>query len=255
MKTSNKILLAFLILVFATPLFLLVSFRNKITKGEFTVLAPSNQYMHAGTLTPFKVVKIVGLGSPGVLSCHLIPADSSWYAYNNYNNTDSIKVEQQGDTLLLKYVDTDVQVNKGTVRSEQVHLRIDLHAPAINNVVVEGASVVIDSLNAAHNPEIYVSLHDQADLLLGTSSQVKKTTSAETSSALFNKVVIKASSSSIKLGQFAKINDLHLWLQGPSSVNIHNNSHIKQLDGYLSDSSTVEASWKNIRRLAALTKR
>jgi hypothetical protein len=259
MKTSNIILLAFLILVFATPVFLLMSFRKKIKKGEFTVSHPSsNSYQHAGALAPFKVVKIIGLGTPGVFSCHLIPADSSWYAYNNYSNTDSIKVAQHGDTLVLKYIDADVQVNNGNVRSEQIHLGINLYAPVLNNVVVEGASVVMDSVNAALNSGINFDMRDQAFLSLGTSGQVKttqvnNTTLTETSSALFNKVVIKASSSRVELGQFVKVSDLHLQLQGASTVSVHDNSYIDQLNGFLSDSSTVEANWKNIRRLAALT--
>jgi hypothetical protein len=259
MKTSNKILLGFLIFVFATPVFLFMSFRNKIQKGEFTVSAPpSNQYKHSGLLARFKVVRVVGLVDPGVLSCHLFPADSSWYAYNNYSNGDSIKVEQKGDTLLLKYIDIGLQENRGNTRSELVHLRIDLHAPAFNNVVVEGASVYIDTANATRNSETYFDLHDQAYLSLGTGGQVKttqvnQTTVTEMSGALLKKVTINASSSRIELGQFAMISDLHLQLLGTSTVSVHNNSQIGQLTGFLSDSSTVEANWKNVRRLAALT--
>jgi hypothetical protein len=193
------------------------------------------------------------------LFCHLIPADSSWYAYNNYSNvdSDSIKVEQLGDTLVLKYIDADVQVNNGTVRSEQIHLSIDLHAPAFNNIVVEGATVGIDSVNSTLSA-IHFDLRNNAHLSLGTNGQVKttqvnQTTVTEMSSALFNKLIINASSSRVELGQFAKINDLHMQLQGTSTVSVHNNSQIDQLNGFLSDSSTVEANWKNVRRLAALT--
>lgn len=260
MKTSNKILLAFLIIVFATPVFIFMSFRTKIKKGEFTVTETyNNKYSHTGVVAPFKVVKVEGLGTPGVLSCHLIPADSSWYAYNNYSNTDSIKVEQQGDTLVLKYIDGDVQVNNGTVvRTEQIHLKIDLYAPVLNNIVVDGASVHLDTVNAFLAGEMHFDLRNNAHLSLGTNGQVITTqvngsTIIQNSSALFNKLIINASSSRVELGQFAKINDLHMQLQGTSTVSVHNNSQIDQLNGFLSDSSTVEANWKNVRRLAALT--
>ena len=93
MKTSNKILMGFIIVVFLIPVFILMSFNSKIKKGQFTVVKREiyeGGNSRSGTIKPYRVVKIVGPGFPEAFSCNLIPAEAASYSYQNNNDQDSI---------------------------------------------------------------------------------------------------------------------------------------------------------------------
>jgi hypothetical protein len=276
MKGSNNILLGFIILVFATPVFLFIGFRNKIRKGEFTVAKipedSTRKDFFSGSIKPFKVLKVVGPGMEGVFDCTIIPSDSATYDYaNNYDDQGSINMQQKGDTLVLTYIGSRGTANGNTITTVYPLLYVKLHLPVIKNIIAEGADIRIDSVSTGANPEIYFDLRKKAVLTLGMSG-TSTTTFAhfeqkgatvggykavsnviEKSTGQFNKVIIKASDSHITFGTVAWIHDLNLQLQGVSTITMDNNSRITQLNGFISDSAKVEANWKNIRRLATLT--
>lgn len=271
MKTSNKILVGFIIVIFLIPVFILMSFNSKIKKGRFTVV---NREIYegadsrSGTIKPYQVVKIVGPGFPGAFSCNLIPAEAASYSYQNHNDQDSIKIEQVNDTLLLIYVNTGDQSDNNTNNKLFTHISVDLHLPVIANVIVEGADLNIDSMDIAANPEIFFDLRGKASLNLsknGTSNtdfahlnqsggQFKDTVLKRTSTGMFNKLNVKAASANFTIGPYSTIKELNLQIDGASKVNVADNSHVDQLSGFISDSCTVAANWKNIRRFASLTK-
>ncbi len=150
MKTSNKILTAFIAIIFLVPFFLLLSFSSKVKNGQYTVV--KNEFggsnSHQGSITAYNVVKIIGPGQPGVFTCKIIPSDSASYKYFDYDNyRDSISVEQQGDTLFVKYINSETE-NIGN--TEYTHLAIDLYLPVMKKIIVEGADVRIDSINGAN---------------------------------------------------------------------------------------------------------
>ncbi|MEO6232390.1 MAG: hypothetical protein ABJB11_24655 [Ferruginibacter sp.] len=273
MKTSNKILLGFFMLVFAAPILLLMGFRNKIKNGEFSVtrLDANSSNIHKGVITPYKVVKIIGPGIAEVFSCNIFPAGTGSYEYINYNNSDSVSVQQKGDTLLVTYVNMSSQVNANY--QEYTHLSINLYLPGINHIIMEGASVVIDSMSAMVDTAVYFHLSKQANLTLGEygSSTTVKTAlventdsnmpdtilstslSTEKSTGQFNKINISATNSYVNFGMHAWMKNLNVNMLGWSTIAVDDKSRIEQLAGYISDSATVKANWKNIRRLATLT--
>ena len=273
MKTSNRILLAFFTLVFATPVFLFMGFRNKINKGEFTVTETNNtgQKVYKGALKPYKVLKVTGPGMDGVFSCNIIPADLTSYEYSNYGNSDSLNLVQNGDTLLVKYVNTGWPANKNNTYQEYIHLSINLYLPVIQNIIVEGASVFIDSVSTTATAEIHINLSKQAQLTLGrwgTSTTVnfaenRVSNSRDTitnhsfvnekSTGQFNKVSIRGSNSQVSFGMHAWMKDLNLNMVGSSTISVDDKSRIGQLTGFISDSASVKANWNNIRKLATLT--
>ena len=270
MKTSNKILAGFFIVIFLIPVFLLMSFSSKLKKGRFTVVKREiyeDANSRSGTIKPYQVVKIVGPGFPGTFSCNLIPAEAASYSYQNYSDQDSIKIAQINDTLLVTYINTRYQPDNNS-NIEFTHISVDLHLPVITNVIVEGADLNIDSMDIAANQEIFFDLRNKASLNLsknGTSTseaahpkqpggQFKDSVVERTNTGMFNKVNVKAVSSNFTVGPYAAIKELNLQIDGASKVNVNDNSHIDQLSGFISDSCTVEANWKNIRRLASLTK-
>lgn len=272
MKTSNKILAGFLIFIFIVPVFILMSFNNKIKKGRFTIVKREiyeGADFRSGTIRPYQVVKIVGPSRfPGTFFCNLIPAKVASYSYQNYNDQDSIRIENINDTLLLTYVNTRYQPDNNTNSDEFTHISVDLHLPVITNVIVEGADLNIDSMDIAANQEIFFDLRGKASLNLsknGTSNtdfahltqsggHFKDSVLKRTSTGMFNKLNVKAASANFTIGPYSTIKELNLQIDGASKVNVADNSHIDQLSGFISDSCTVEANWNNIRRLASLTK-
>ncbi|HKZ67723.1 MAG TPA: hypothetical protein VJ111_15260 [Chitinophagaceae bacterium] len=271
MKTSNKILAGFLIFIFIVPLFILTSFNSKIKKGRFTI-AKREIYegvdFRSGTIKPYQIIKIVGPGVPGTFSCNLIPAAAARYSYQNYDDYDSIKIEQVNDTLLLTYVNTRQQPDNNINSNEFSNISVDLYLPVITNVIAEGANLNIDSMDIAANQEIFFDLRAKASLNLhqrGTANsrserliqpggQFKDSLTERTGTGMFDKLNVKAVFANFTIGPYSTIKELNLQIDGASKVNVDDNSHIDQLSGFISDSCTVEANWKNIRRLATLTK-
>jgi len=272
MKTSNKILAGFIIVIFLVPVFILMSFNSKIKKGQFTVVKREiyeGGNSRSGTIKPYQVVKIVGPSRfPGTFSCNLIPDEAASYSYQNYNDQDSIRIENINDTLLLTYVNTRYQPDNNTNSDEFTHISVDLHLPVIANVIVEGADLNIDSMDITANREIFFDLSGKASLNIsnkGTATsrsinltqpggQFKDSVVERISTGMFNKLNVKAVFANFTIGAHSTIKELNLQIDGASKVNVDDNSHIDQLSGFISDSCTVEANWKNIRRLASLTK-
>ena len=278
MKTSNQLIIAFFVIVFSVPFLMLVGFRKSIQKEEFTFVPYNNQFSHKGEIKPYKFIKIVGPSrAVTVFSCRIIPSDSASYSYNTYQQTrpeDRVILKQAGDTLLVKYADTDMQGARNNQQEYYISKHIDLYLPFLNEIIVESATVQIDSINTANNPQISFDLRNHANLELGNfghsqtvfgpgnieteltgtmdSPSFDSTLFRERSGKLIS-LEIKANNSSITVGPYSWINHLQLQVNGLSQVIINNNSRIDQLSGFISDSTTVNGNWKNVRRLAALT--
>lgn len=290
MKTSNKILAAFILIVFTVPLIMLTGFRSSIRKQAFTVEYLDNnstKFSQKGVNKPYKFVKITGPEMPGypgtwvsagneyIFTCKIIPADSVSYSYfsNQPVAKDVLILEQLGDTLLVKYSTTNAQPIDG--ESAKYHftpIQVDLFLPVLNNVIVENADVIIDSINENNQSDISFDLRSLAHLELGKwghsqsiysvekISDTNKNPTVDSSgfverSGKFISLSIKTNDATFSLGPYAWIKDLQLHVNGQSQVNIDNQSRIVQMSGFISDSSKVNANWKNIRRLAALNEK
>ncbi len=175
MKTSNKILLGIIVIIFAVPLLLAYTLKNKIKKGEYTVeknYKPGNQAnMHSGSFTAFKVVKVVAPG-PGFLTCHLKPSDKMTFKYYN-EQKDSIIVSNSSDTLYITYIGEKGSVNNGNGR-DNGPLSIQVNVPAFNNLVVDGAFVIIDSLPTTMI-NLSVTLKNEGAIKDGSKSEGQET--------------------------------------------------------------------------------
>src|SRR5438552_2463967 len=109
MKTSNKILLGLLVIVFAVPFLIASSLIGNMKSGEYTVEHYNNNNNNnttvnnyrSGSFNRAKVIKIVA-PEPGLMQCHLRLADTMTYHYNSIGS-DSILVFTANDTLYIKY--------------------------------------------------------------------------------------------------------------------------------------------------------
>lgn len=174
MKTSNKILLCLVVIIFTVPFLLAASLKSKMKKGEYTVVKNENTRSgntHSGSFTAFKVVKVVAPG-PDFLICHLKLSDNMNYKYNLNTKEDSIIIFTSNDTLLIKYVTKKVITDQIEIR-EYNGTAIYVNLPAFNNLVVDGAVVVIDSLPASSG-NLSVILKNKGEIKDGSENREKQ---------------------------------------------------------------------------------
>ena len=143
MKTSNKILLLFLILVFSVPLITAFILKDKMDREEYTIEkfeSSERVKLVTHTLDSVKVLEVTGWQA-GLLNCKIKAADSMRYAYNQYNTGDSLTVYQRGDTLFIRhpYLVSTRQSSKHS------YFDIDVYLPGFDHIIADGATARVDS--------------------------------------------------------------------------------------------------------------
>ncbi len=169
MRTSNKILLGLLVVVFSVPFLLATTLKSKMNKGEYTIVKNDNRSggnTRSGAFTAFKVVKVIA-PAPDVLTCHLKLSPDMNYKYYQPSKADSVIVFTANDTLFIQY--TQIKTN-GEERSDYRHTSIRINLPVVNNLVVDGAVVVIDSLPTSLS-NLSVTLKNRGMIKDGTESR------------------------------------------------------------------------------------
>lgn len=165
MMTSNKILIGFCILVFLLPVFMFMSLKGKIKKGEFVEQTVEEYYQmnnfkrELDLSKPIRVVKIISPVSK-VLNCTIQYNENPGYSYSDFDETDSLRIIYIGDTLLVEYV--VMQPDKEAVSKSNAHIVTDLKLSLsqldylfVNNAEVTmvdadtttGKGVVVDVVN------------------------------------------------------------------------------------------------------------
>jgi len=167
MKTSNKILTGLLVVVFAVPLLLAASLSSKIKKGEFTVEKWENyrdEKVTSGSFGAYKVVKVIA-PNPRFLKCVLHASNDQSFNYSKESGRDSVIVSTKNDTLYVRYITLKIDKNAGY----SINVRVNL--PHVNNLVVDGAEVIIDSFPASSN-NMSVILKNKGEIKEGSSKKV-----------------------------------------------------------------------------------
>jgi hypothetical protein len=266
MKTSNKILLAFLLLIFITPLLLAVSLKNKIKNKEYVQQRSDGSNIedgnYHGSFGTYKVLKLV---SPvkGVFTCRLHPSKTASYSYQNYypgaRRKDSVHIYNHSDTLFMEYIPyPDSIIQGGSNNESPFYFNIELNAdlPSFEKLEIQGATAIIDSLPDSL-PSMKITLSDSAQLKMGEGGSKEESVipPARTLARISCRVTdltIKATGSELSFGPYFIADHLRLDISGASTLSVKD-AVIKKVDGRLSDSSTVNASGKYFRQLAALT--
>lgn len=257
MNTSNKILTGFLLLVFLVPVFVLLSFKSKIRNGHFTVVK-NEQYKSAnfreGNFKAYRVIKLVSPEGRS-LKCNLQYSDSLYYSYNVNDSRDSVRVYNLGDTLFIQYINkTATKDNTGVYAHDELY--VDIKLPSIEQLVVNNAEVNIPGVytgGAAKN--MTVELYGTGLLSLGEINDGDKgTTNKTTDFYTIDQVSVKSANGEMSLGKNVHIGQLTINTEGRSTININEGASIDSVEGNLSDSSTVNASWKYVKKLAGLNK-
>ena len=251
MRTSNKILLGFIILCFLIPTFLMFSFKSKINNGRFTIAKQEGQgsNFRNGNFKPCKVIKFVS-PEAGLLKATIKQSDSLYYSYYMMNHQDSIKVTNVADTLVVELV--NYELDGVDYRTD---LNVTLKLPSCENLIIDNAEVMFDS-TAAFSGDLSVVLNGAGKLNIGRTKE-RRPGADENEVREFpysvNRLAVKMNGGELSVGSQSTIQQMDLRAEGQSAVIINNGAVIQELSGSLSEQSSVKATWKYLKRLAALT--
>jgi hypothetical protein len=252
MKTSNKILLGFFILIFLIPPFLLMSFNNKIKNGRYQVVKHEGQgsNFRSGNFKPYKVIKFMS-PSGRALKAMVQHSDSLYYGYFLMGGGDSIRVYNEADTLFVHYFDAQAtnDMDEGT------SLHVNLKLPSFGDLIINNAEVTIDSSNAALNSDLNVELNGTGLLNIGRVSTRRDTPDSDNMIEFpfnINRLYIRMNEGEVALGSKVDIKQLDVQVTGPGVLTINDGAVIGGMTGSLSGKSSVKANWQYVKRLAAL---
>jgi len=192
MKTSNKILLGLVAVVFTVPLLLAAALQSKMKKGDYTVEKYDNtgpEKFTSGSFTTAKVIKVVA-PNPDLLTCHLKVTDRMSYNYYKNNSNDSLKVFTGNDTLYVMYIADQKKANKNE-RTNNAHFEVNVNLPAFNNVLVDGAEVILDSL--ASSTTLSITLKNKGVIRDGSENNEKDNLEASPAAVIKKDQIVPAS--------------------------------------------------------------
>lgn len=252
MNTSNKILAGFFIVVFLVPVFIFMSFNSKIKKGEYKVVKNEryeNPNFRSGTFKPYKVVKLIS--PPGmVLHCKLEYADSLYYNYDNSGSTDSIRIYNINDTVFVQYIKLQGTADASLMNELSVNMRL----PSVESLIIDNAEVHLMSLDTSGNKNLSVVIEGNGLLNIGVPDEDEsdKSNSVQRLYKL-NQLSVETNNAQLALGKNINVQQLQLHFNGSSVLTIDDGAVIEEIQGNLSDSSSVKANWKYVKRLATFT--
>jgi hypothetical protein len=272
MKTSNQLFIAFLLLVFATPLLLALNLKNKIKNQEYVQLINAGNNSGDGNIHgSFGSYKVLKLVSPvkGVFACRLRPSKTASYDYRNYlytgdpntypeDSKDKVRIYNSADTLYMEYIPHSSKSNQANNTNFWVNIEVNANLPSFEKLEIKGATAIIDSLpDALQSMEITLLDGGQLKMGEGGSKEEMVTPTEKTLTRISCKVAdlaVHATGSEVSFGPYFLATHLQLNMSGASTLSVKE-AIINKVDGILSDSITVNASWKYLRQLAPLTGR
>ena len=270
MKTSNQLILAFLLLVFATPLLVALNLKNKIKNLEYVQIKnighSNRDGNYHGSFGSYKVLKLV---SPvkGVLVCRLRPSKTASYDYRDYWNNDDpnayhevskdkIRIYNSADTLYMEYIPHSGKSNRANNEDSWVVIEVTANLPSFEKLEIKGAIAIIDTLpDALQSMEITLSDGGVIKMGDGGSKEETVTSTGKVLTHISCKVAdlaVHATGSEVSFGPYFMATHLQLNMLGASTLSVKD-AIMSKVDGNLSDSITVNANWKYLRQLAPLT--
>ena len=198
-----------------------------------------------GFLKSYRVIKLV---SPEgrLLKCNLQYSDSAYFDY--YNATDSIRISNKADTVFVEYVNVSNEKGFEQFRDE---INVDIKIPSLSNIVVENAEAIIKHTSYGQIPELHAAVYGSGLLKIGTDKDDAKRNESPFN---FDQISLQTRDGAIVLGKSVQAGQLNFDVTGNTSITIEEGATIENIQGNLSDSSSVKASWKYLKKLLPLTK-
>ncbi|MFT3903786.1 MAG: hypothetical protein QM727_11480 [Niabella sp.] len=259
MKTSNKLLIALLVLVLVIPLLIMLSFKKAIQSDKYVV---KNYYgdnvMPFRNLKPFHAAKLDG-AMPDLLKCNIKHGDQYAYKFQGFvrdenDKADSCKISYIGDTLVITYHLKSIE-EPNTSHSYSYGNTIDLTLPETVPVIAKGATIYIDSSSVMNNPMNF-KLSDNAVLNISGGIKTEPIRLGDNLfkdsviyQTIYPTIVIEADGSEVNIAQSPIIQNLKIDLKGTSKLNIMENASVGSLQGTISPESIVNAPYRFIQNL------
>ena len=279
MKTSNKLLLGFIIAVFLLPVCTFFVLKGMVKKGKYTVRHYTmDGYIsytgrpyaldgyRSGSIGEYKAIKIIGatdhVMNNGGLICVIHHSDSASYykyyfhndAYDDVTVKDSISLGVVGDTLIVQRLivtpkDTACQYHTS------IQKNVDLYLSSYPNISVSNAIVQLDS-NGTEN--LSVNLKDNASLVFGAATKnmayPENPLQYGSRPIVYKNIHIASSKSSIRLNSNTLIDSLYLDMNGTSDLSIPDSVSIKSINGSIDQSTVITATSGIYKRLIPLVR-
>lgn len=248
MRTSNKILIAFFLVVFLIPLLMLMSFSNMIKNGKSTPAKDrsiaSTSYRN-GEVKPARFIKL--LAPEGTrMRCNLHFAGKAAFSYNK-DGQDSLKISNAADTLLIEYV--AVEKRKLQAGDEFSGIHIELNHPGFNHLLAQNTAVWVYSTDTAAVGDLQIDLSNGGAFNAGAVENRFGEPMQNTPVLNFGKLMVRSENGKIALGPRFQAAQVDLRVSGTSKVSLHESAAIGELSGSISDSSLLDASWKHVKKL------
>ncbi len=265
MKRSNILLTGLLIAIFIVPLGMFMAFKRMVHEGAYTAkIDREKDHLTKGKTGVYRVVKIMGpdleiTDNRRVLTCHLHSAEKGYYHFRRLNTIDSISVTNAGDTLFINYV---TKRHPGVRQTYYTHYNIDLYLPDMKDIIVNGATLQIDTIDRTTNPDIHIRLTD-AILQLGdginkhNSHRIPKDTLDSDFERIgtplkYNNLSVNATASQLLLGHHLQIDSLSLVTDSSSKLTVANDFQVHHINGRLAGQSTIVSNIRVAKKLSRL---
>lgn len=260
MKTSNKLLMLLLVLLFSIPLVMIMGWKAAIKENRYVVKningTNGNAFKETGR---FKAIKMNGgLQRDKPLKCDIRYGDKYGYAFKNYDpqifeegRSDSCTVALAGDTLVINY---NIKTNEALKANNYYYgVGVEITIPETIPIVANAAMVNLDS-SAARFSSLNFVLANKAELNINGNIYPRTVTKegnqyAVIPESIFPEIVIDATTSQINLNANSSVKKLQLSLKGQSRVNFDEKSAVDTLSGSISDESVFNAPYNLVKKL------
>lgn len=238
MKTSNKILTGFAVIVFILPVISAFIIKEKVNRGEY-VTGSDNfpQLPGADKIRPFptghySVIKLNG--NNGHISCSLYGSEKEGYFNTGANKWgDSVSLHCANDTL---YINTIQAPREGPQRYYDV-LYLQLYTKSAKSIVTSSAHLTLDNTG---------SIGEDLSIRLGPASSVVFTKDVR-SGKRAKRLRIDADAGEVRFFTRDAADTTELNLRGNVNLLLEDNQF--PITGYIGDSVKVSGSWQILKQL------
>ncbi|MGE9311731.1 hypothetical protein ACLOAU_08795 [Niabella sp. CJ426] len=261
MKTSNKLLIGLVLLLFSLPLILMMGFKAAVKNNHYVVRSNTGyEVSEPKEVKAFTAIKLNGnvpASNDIGLRTNIIYGEKFGYSINNYNENhpeegriDSCRISWAGDTIVVNY---DLKAFDKINSSNYFNgVEIDITIPHAVPVIANGATVIVNiDTSAVALGAMSFQLSNGAILNVERLSadqwgrmddqSLKKFIKLQT---LFSDITINANNASIKIADQVNIKNLKLNLNGKSTVNFSEAVAIDTLSGHISEASFFNAPYR-----------
>ncbi|MGN7784511.1 hypothetical protein ACTJIJ_08290 [Niabella sp. 22666] len=249
MKTSNKLLIVLLVIVFSIPLAMIMSFKSAIRNKQYVV---KNSYgyeeMSLNHLKPFKVVMLEASDGQ-TLTCNIKYGMGYSYKWNNYikkkhNNIGGL-ISYRGDTLVISYQPKIAPDDDNYIQDADLDLVLNQEAIIISR----GARVIVNTLNGGYTKPLSFDLSRNAELNITTTLDHRPDISdslSESNRTSVSQYAITCDNSRIDIEAHIRVQKLNIAADNNSTLIIGKNVMIDSLNASIAPETMVEAPYKFI---------